>query len=89
MIILASIFLSEEYLMGHLEEEGHEVVREAAEVLQLLQNQMFLNQILRNLKKAIRAELQREEKEDLVKILELIKEEKIVKIKTRVKTKIP
>ena len=75
--------------MGHLEEERHEVVLEAAEVLQLLQNQMFLNQILRNLKKAIRVELQREEKDDLVKILELIKDEKIVKIKTRVKTKIP
>ena len=75
--------------MGHLEEEGHEVVLEAAEALQLLQNQMFLNQILRNLKKAIRVELQREEKDDLVKILELIKDEKIVKIRTRVKTKIP
>ena len=75
--------------MGHLEEERHEVVLEAAEVLQLLQNQMFLNQILRNLKKAIRVELQREEKDDLVKILELIKDEKIVKIRTRVKTKIP
>ena len=75
--------------MGHLEEERHEVVLEAAEVLQLLQNQMFLNQILRNLKKAIRVELQREEKDDLVKILELIKDEKIVKIRIRVKTKIP
>ena len=65
------------------------MVQEAAEALQLLQNQMFPKQILKNLKKAIRVEVQREENEDLVKILELIKEEKIVKIKIQVKTKIP
>ena len=85
------LLLSEEYLMGRLEGEDHEVVQEAAEALQLLQNQMFPKQILKNLKKveAIRVEVPREEKEDLVKILELIKEEKIVKIRIQVKIKIP
>ena len=65
------------------------MVQEAAEALQLLQNQMFPKQSLKNLKKAEAIRVEREEKEDLVKILELIKEEKIVKIKIQVKTKIP
>ena len=65
------------------------MVQEAAEALQLLQNQMFPKQSLKNLKKAEAIRVEREEKEDLVKILELIKEEKIVKIKIQVKIKIP
>ena len=65
------------------------MVQEAAEALQLLQNQMFPKQSLKNLKKAEAIRVEREEKEDLVKILELIKEEKIVKIKIQIKTKIP